>query len=73
AAMFAPVHDPGLFVVWDDGDDLHLDQHAPYPHVRDVLMDRAHTTKSSLLVGGFARTAEAQLLVESGWAQPVLA
>lgn len=73
AAMFAPVHDPGLFVVWDDGDDLHLDQHAPYPHVRDVLMDRAHAAKASLLVGGFARTAEAQLLVESGWAAPVLA
>ncbi|GAA4526651.1 primosomal protein N' [Amycolatopsis samaneae] len=73
AAMFAPVADPGLFVVWDDGDDLHLDPHAPYPHVRDVLMDRAHATRSSLLVGGFARTAEAQFLVESGWAQPVLA
>ncbi len=73
AAMFAPVADPGLFVVWDDGDDLHLDPHAPYPHVRDVLMDRAHATKSSLLVGGFARTAEAQLLVESGWAQQVQA
>ncbi|MFG1644538.1 primosomal protein N' [Amycolatopsis sp. NPDC049252] len=73
AAMFAPVAEPGLFVVWDDGDDLHLDQHAPYPHVRDVLMDRAHTAKASLLVGGFARTAEAQLLVESGWAAPVLA
>ena len=73
AAMYAPVADPGLFVVWDDGDDLHLDPHAPYPHVRDVLMDRAHATKSSLLVGGFARTAEAQFLVESGWAQPILA
>ncbi|MFE0022536.1 primosomal protein N' [Amycolatopsis sp. NPDC059021] len=73
AAMFAPIADPGLFVVWDDGDDLHLDPHAPYPHVRDVLMDRAHATRSSLLVGGFARTAEAQFLVESGWAQPVLA
>ncbi|HWD02599.1 MAG TPA: primosomal protein N' [Amycolatopsis sp.] len=73
AAMFAPVAEPGLFVVWDDGDDLHLDPHAPYPHVRDVLMDRAHATKSSLLVGGFARTAEAQLLVESGWALAVAA
>ncbi|MER6878401.1 primosome assembly protein PriA, partial [Amycolatopsis sp. NPDC000673] len=73
AAMFAPVKDPGLFVVWDDGDDLHLDPHAPYPHVRDVLMDRAHATKSAFLVGGFARTAEAQLLVESGWAQQIQA
>lgn len=73
AAMFAPVTDPGLFVVWDDGDDVHLDQHAPYPHVRDVLMDRAHAAKGSMLVAGFARTAEAQFLVESGWAQPVVA
>jgi primosomal protein N' (replication factor Y) len=73
AAMFAPVADPGLFVVWDDGDDLHLDPHAPYPHVRDVLMLRAHADKASLLVGGFARTAEAQLLIESGWAQQILA
>ncbi|AUI57890.1 primosomal protein N' [Amycolatopsis sp. BJA-103] len=73
AAMFAPVADPGLFVVWDDGDDVHLDQHAPYPHVRDVLMDRAHAAKGSMLVAGFARTAEAQFLVESGWAQPLLA
>jgi primosomal protein N' (replication factor Y) len=72
AAMFAPVADPGLFVVWDDGDDLHLDPHAPYPHVRDVLMDRAHTAKASLVVAGFARTAEAQFLVESGWAQTVV-
>jgi primosomal protein N' (replication factor Y) len=73
AAMFAPVADPGLFIVWDDGDDLHLDPHAPYPHVRDVLMDRAHTAKASLLVAGFARTAEAQFLVDSGWAQSVVA
>ncbi|HEV7973343.1 primosomal protein N' [Amycolatopsis sp.] len=72
AAMFAPVADPGLFVVWDDGDDLHLDPHAPYPHVRDVLMLRAHADKGTLLAGGFARTAEAQLLIESGWARPIV-
>ncbi|HEX3784231.1 MAG TPA: primosomal protein N' [Pseudonocardiaceae bacterium] len=73
AAMFAPVADPGLFVVWDDGDDLHAEQRAPYPHVRDVLVQRAHLTGAALLVGGFARTAEAQLLVASGWAQEIIA
>ncbi|WP_344056525.1 primosome assembly protein PriA, partial [Prauserella halophila] len=73
AAMFAPVHDPALYVVWDDGDDLHADPHMPYPQVRDVLMLRAHSDRASLLVGGFARTAEAQLLLESGWAQPLVA
>lgn len=73
AAMFAPVHEPGLFVVWDDGDDLHAEPRAPYPHVRDVLTLRAHATGASLLVGGFARTAEAQLLVQTGWAHAVVA
>lgn len=73
ASVFAPVHNPGLFVVWDDGDDLHSDPHAPYPHVRDVLIQRAHTSGASLLVAGFARTAEAQLLVESGWAPEIVA
>jgi primosomal protein N' (replication factor Y) len=72
AAMFAPVADPGLFVVWDDGDDLHVDPHMPYPQVRDVLTLRAHAEQASLVVAGFARTAEAQLLVESGWAHPVI-
>lgn len=73
AAMFAPVADPGLFVVWDDGDDLHAEPRAPYPHVRDVLAQRAHLSGAAMLVAGFARTAEAQLLVDSGWAHEVLA
>ncbi|MGW9307487.1 primosomal protein N' [Saccharomonospora azurea] len=73
AAMFAPVADPGLYVVWDDGDDLHVDPHAPYPQVRDVLLLRAHTDAASVLVAGHSRTAEAQLLVETGWAHSIVA
>lgn len=73
AAMFAPVHDPGLYVVWDDGDDLHVDPHRPYPQVRDVLIVRAHADRAALLVAGHTRTAEAQLLLESDWAHPISA
>ncbi|HTF48148.1 MAG TPA: primosome assembly protein PriA, partial [Pseudonocardia sp.] len=73
AAAFAPLADPGALVVWDDGDDLHAEPRAPYPHTRDVLMYRAHASGAALLVAGFARTAEAQLLVESGWAREVRA
>jgi primosomal protein N' (replication factor Y) len=73
ATAFAPVRDPGLLVVWDDGDDLHVEPRAPYPNVRDVLVQRAHMTGAALLIGGFARTAEAQLLVESGWAHEIVA
>ena len=73
AAMFAPVRDLGLVVVWDDGDDLHSDDHAPYPHARDVLVQRAYLDNCAAVVAGTARTAEAALLVESGWAHELVA
>jgi primosomal protein N' (replication factor Y) len=73
AAMFAPVAGLGLVVVWDDGDDLHAEPRAPYPHAREVLALRAHRARAAALVGGFARTAEAASLVASGWAVSVAA
>jgi primosomal protein N' (replication factor Y) (superfamily II helicase) len=73
SATFAPVERLGLLAIWDDGDDLHSEPRAPYPHVRDVLVLRAHQAGAAMLVGGFGRTAEAQLLVESGWAREVVA
>jgi primosomal protein N' (replication factor Y) (superfamily II helicase) len=73
AAMFAPVHALGLVVLWDDGDDLHAEPRAPYPHAREVLALRAHRTGAAALIGGFARTAEATSLVASGWARPLAA
>ena len=73
AAMFAPVRDLGLVVVWDDGDDLHSDEHAPYPHARDVLVQRAYLDNCAAVVAGTARTAEAALLIESGWAHELVA
>jgi primosomal protein N' (replication factor Y) len=73
AAAYAPVAEPGLLAVWDDGDDLHAEPRAPYPTTRDVLVLRSAQTGAALLVGAFARTAEAQLLLESGWAHEIVA
>ncbi|PSK96848.1 replication restart DNA helicase PriA [Murinocardiopsis flavida] len=73
AAMFAPVRDLGLVVLWDDGDDVHADPHAPYPHARTVLAMRAHRAGAAALIGGFTRTTDAALLVESSWARPITA
>ena len=73
AAAFAPVADLGLVAIWDDGDDLYAEPRAPYPHTRDVLVQRAHLAGAAALVGGLARTAEAQLLVDSGWAHSLAA
>lgn len=73
ATMFAPVRNLGFVAVWDDGDPDHSYPLAPYPHSRDVLTHRAHAAGAAMLAGGFSRTAEAQLLVESGWANEVVA
>ncbi len=69
AAMFAPVAELGLVVLWDDGDDLHAEPRAPYPNAREVLALRAHRTGAAALIGGFARTAELTQLVAGGWAR----
>ena len=73
AAALAPVTDLGLVAIWDDGDDLHSEPRAPYPHAREVLLLRAQAAGAAVLVGGFTRTAEAQQLIETGWARPVTA
>jgi primosomal protein N' (replication factor Y) len=72
ATMFAPVRDIGLVVLWDDGDDVHAEPHAPYPHAREVLALRAHRAGAGALIGGFSRTTDATRLVESGWARPLV-
>ncbi|MGH3888824.1 MAG: primosome assembly protein PriA, partial [Pseudonocardiaceae bacterium] len=73
ATAFAPVADLGLMVLWDDGDDLHAEPRAPYPHARLVLGQRAVLEGAALLVAGHARTAETQLLVDTGWAHEIVA
>jgi primosomal protein N' (replication factor Y) len=73
AAMWAPVAKLGLVVIWDDGDDLHAEPRSPYPHAREVLLTRARLAECSALVAGYARTGEAQLLLETGWAKEISA
>jgi primosomal protein N' (replication factor Y) len=73
SAVFAPVADLGLVMVWDDGDDSLAEPRAPYPHAREVAMLRAHQSGCAALLGGYARTAEAQSLVRGGWAHDLVA
>ncbi len=72
AAVFAPVADLGLVVVWDDGDDLHAEPRAPYPHVREVAVLRADQEQAALLIGGYSRTVEAQQMLAEATARPLL-
>ena len=71
AAAFAPVQDLGLVAIWDDGDDLHAEPRAPYPHAREVLLIRARQAGAGALVAGHARSVEAEHLLHSGWAREI--
>src|SRR5262249_43267989 len=63
----------GLVAIWDDGDDLHAEPRAPYPHALQVLLVRAQLASAGALVMATSRSAEAQLLVETRWATSVAA
>ncbi|MFE4835506.1 primosomal protein N' [Arthrobacter sp. NPDC056691] len=71
SAAYAPVHNLGLVVCWDDGDDLHVEQRSPYAHAREVLLLRAGQEGAACLLAGHARSTEVQRLVDAGWAMPV--
>jgi primosomal protein N' (replication factor Y) len=73
SSVFAPLDDLGLVMVWADADDSLAEPRAPYPHAREVAMLRAHQAGCAALIGGYARTAEAQALVRSGWAHDIVA
>ena len=73
SAVFTPLSDLGLVMVWADADDTLAEPRAPYPHAREVAMLRAHQARCAALIGGYARTAEAHALVCSGWAHDIVA
>lgn len=71
SAAYAPVRDLGLVVCWDDGDDLHIEQRAPYTHTREVLLLRAEQEGAACLMAAHSRSTELQRLIEMQWAVPI--
>jgi primosomal protein N' (replication factor Y) len=71
SAAYAPVHNLGLVVCWDDGDDLHIEQRSPYAHTREILLLRAEQERAACLMAAHTRSTELQRLVDAGWARAV--
>ena len=71
SAVYAPVTEPGLTAIWDDGDPLYAEPLAPYVHARDAALVRQENEGSSLVLLGNTRSVEAQRLVEIGWLDSV--
>ena len=65
-AIFAPVHAGGIYV-WDDGDQSHVDQSAPYASTRELALIRQKLTDSDLAFLSHSRSVEVQRLVSIGY------
>jgi primosomal protein N' (replication factor Y) (superfamily II helicase) len=60
-----------LIALWNDGDPLHGEPLSPYVHTRDAALVRQAQQGGALVLLNHSRSAEAQRLVESGWASQV--
>lgn len=68
SAVYAPVPDLGLIVIWDCDDENLFEQHAPYPTALHAVVRRR---KTAVLIGSLSRPVRAQLLVHDAWAKDI--
>ena len=71
SALLAPAPELGLIALWDDGDPLHVEQHAPGVHARDLALLRQEQAGCSLVLASLAPSTDTQRLLELGWLSPV--
>ncbi|WP_369807955.1 hypothetical protein [Leucobacter chinensis] len=67
SALYAPAHELGAMLLWNDGDPLFEEPLAPYVHVRDAALVRAQQSGAGLLLGAHVMSAEAQRFVDMGY------
>jgi primosomal protein N' (replication factor Y) len=63
SAIFAPVHNLGLIIVWDDGDPSHNEPTSPYSHTREVALIRQNLEDCNIKFLGHTRSTEIERLV----------
>lgn len=67
SAVYAPAHELGAILMWDDGDPVLAEPLTPYVHARDSALIRAEQSGAGLFFAGHVRSAEVQRLVEIGY------
>ncbi len=72
SAVYAPSHNLGAIMLWDDGDSLHEEPLSPYVHSRDAALVRAEQSGAALVFASHTRSTEVQRLVELGWLRELL-
>lgn len=71
AAAYAPAHDLGLIIMWDDGDESFREPHAPYAHAREVSLMRSQFENTGMIFASHSPSLEVRRLVRSGWLREV--
>lgn len=69
SAVYAPAHQLGAIVMWDDGDPVLAEPLTPYVHARDAALVRAEQSGAGLLLSAHARSVEVQRLIEIGYVE----
>ncbi len=67
SAVYAPAHELGAILMWDDGDPVLAEPLAPYVHARDAALVRAELEGAGLFFAAHARSAEVGRLVMIGY------
>ena len=73
STVYAPAHDVGLVVIWDDGDPLLAEPLTPGIHARDAALVRQEQEGSALVFAGHTRSTDVERLVQLGWVKDVAA
>ncbi len=70
-AIYSPIASDAAIVVWDDGDQSHQDQQAPYLTTREIALLRQSLFEAPLHFLSHSRSAEIQRLVNIGYLSEV--
>ncbi len=68
SAIFAPIPNLNLIIMFDDGDDLYTSPQAPYWNARDVALWRNELFNDRIIFAARAQSAEAAMLLDSNTA-----
>ena len=66
-ALFLPMNDLELIVMWDEGADSYSEQRAPYYHAREVAIMKAHLQKTHLIIAGYTPSLQATTYLQRGY------
>lgn len=71
AAVYAPAHELGLILMWDDGDESFREPHAPYAHTREVALMRSEFEHAGIILASHCPSLEVRRLIRASWLREV--